>query len=235
MAARIAYYGNIVKDGLVLNLDAGKVDSYPKSGTTWRDISGFQNNATFTNGPTYDTGSFGSILFDGVDDYVINTSSVNIPVGNSSRTIQFWTYPKSNQNNFIQIGTAAGGGGGNQYYIIEFLNIAGTTFLFTDGKNAGNNLTISGSQLPTLNIWNHITFGSSGQNWFYYLNGALARSGTWPTTINTVGQKFIVGKRDDVVQATTNGNIAQVLIYNKDLSATEVLQNYNATKGRFGL
>ena len=53
MSGRISYYGNIVKDGLVLCLDAAKKDSYPRSGTLWNDISGGQRNGTLINGPTF--------------------------------------------------------------------------------------------------------------------------------------------------------------------------------------
>jgi hypothetical protein len=230
MSANVA--PNVVRNGLVLDLDAANQKSYPGTGTGWSDLTGNANNGTLTNGPTFSSGNGGSIVFDGVDDYVINSSTSNIPTGNSSRTIQFWVYPKSDTNNFIQLGT---GGGGNQVYIIEFLNISGTRNLFTDGINGANNVTISGAQLPTLNTWNNITFGNSGQNWFYYLNSVLTLSGTWSVTLNTVGQKYVIGKRDDVVQATTNGNIANVQVYNRALSAQEVLQNYNAQKSRFGL
>ena len=222
---------SIVSSGLVLNLDAGNPQSYSGSGTTWTDLSGNGNNGTLVNGVAYSGGN-DSLVFDGVDDFVINSSTTNIPVGSSSRTIQFWVYPKADTNNFIQLGT---GGGGNQVYIVEFYNIIGTRYLFTDGINVGNNLTISGSQLPTLNTWNHITFGNSGQNWFYYLNGALQTSGTFSVTLNTIGQKYIVGKRDDSPANTMNANMAQVSIYNRALTASEISQNFNALRGRFGL
>ena len=199
-------------------------------GSTWTDLTGRGNNGTLTNGPTYNSSNGGSIVFDGVDDYIINSSTTGIPTGNSSRTIQFWVYPKADTNNFIQLGT---GGGGNQVYIVEFYNFSGTRYLFTDGVNGANNLTISGSQLPNLNTWNHIIFGNSGQNWFYYLNGASQASGTFGVTLNTIGQKVIIGKRDDVVVNTTNGNISQVSIYNRALTAAEIQQNYNATKTRY--
>jgi hypothetical protein len=59
MAGRIGYYGGVVKDGLVLDLDAAKLDSYPRTGTSWKDISGNQNNGTLINGPTFDSGNGG--------------------------------------------------------------------------------------------------------------------------------------------------------------------------------
>src|SRR6056300_382098 len=78
MAGRIAYYGNIVTDGLVLNLDAARKDSYNRTGTTWNDISGNGNNGTLTNGPTFDSEDYGSIVFDGVDDYVtVSATPIN--------------------------------------------------------------------------------------------------------------------------------------------------------------
>jgi hypothetical protein len=63
-------YENIVTDGLVLNLDAGFVGSYPTTASTWYDISGNDKNSTLTNGPTFNSANSGSIVFDGVDDYV---------------------------------------------------------------------------------------------------------------------------------------------------------------------
>ena len=223
------YYGpRIVSSGLVLCLDAANKRSYPGTGTTWTDLSGNSNTGTLTNGPTFSAGNQGSIVFDGVDDYVIDSSTTNIPTGNVSRTIQLWVYPKTNTCPLVQLGMP-----GSQVYIMSFFNIAGTLYLFTDGVNVDNNIIFSGSNLPTLNAWNHMTFGSSGQNWFYYLNGESKLSGTWSVTINTIGQKYVIGNRDDVSVTPTNGNIAQTLVYNRALSATEILQNYNATKTRF--
>ena len=64
------YSPNIITDGLVLYLDAANTKSYPGSGTTWRDLSKSQLNGTLTNGPTFNSSNGGSIVFDGVDDYV---------------------------------------------------------------------------------------------------------------------------------------------------------------------
>ena len=181
---------DIVENGLVLCLDAANKLSYPGSGTTWRDLSGNSNTGTLTNGPTFSAANQGSIVFDGVNDYVINSSPTNIPVGSSSRTVQLWVYPKTNTCPLVQLGT---GGGGNQVYIVSFYNVSGTLYLFTDGINSANNISFSGTDLPTLNTWNHVTFGNSGQNWFYYLNGVSKLSGTFGVTLNTIGQKYIVG------------------------------------------
>ena len=78
--------GGIITDGLVLYVDAGNTDSYPGSGTTWTDISTNSNNGTLTNGPTFDSGDGGSIVFDGTDDYVDFGNILNIGTGDASFT-----------------------------------------------------------------------------------------------------------------------------------------------------
>ncbi len=94
MAGRISYYGNIVKDGLVLCLDAAKRDSYSGVGTDWNDISGFRNNGVLTNGPTFNTDNGGSIVFGGLDDYVLVP---NISIGTKTFTIDTWFNINGNQ------------------------------------------------------------------------------------------------------------------------------------------
>ena len=224
----------IVTSGLVLLLDAGDQASYPGSGTTWTDLSGNGNNGTLTSGPTYSSADGGSLVFDGTDDYVIDSSTTNIPVGSSSRTIEFWVYPKGDTNVFVVNGTG-GAGTGNQIYSVQFYNISGTRYLFSDAVNAGNNLTISGAQLPTLNVWNHIVFGNSGQDYFYYINGVLQKSGTFPANLNTVGQKYLIGRRTDYASNTMNANMARVSIYNRALSGAEITQNFDALRSIYGV
>ncbi len=224
----------IVTSGLVLLLDAGIPHSYPGSGTTWTDLSGNGNDGTLTSGPTYSSANRGSLVFDGIDDYVINSSTTNIPVGSSSRTIEFWVYPKGDTNVFVVNGTG-GAGTGIQIYSVQFYNISGTRYLFSGAPTAGTNITISGAELPTLNVWNHIVFGNSGQDYFYYVNGVLQKSGTFGGTINTVGQKYIIGRRVDTVANTMNANMARVSIYNRALSGAEITQNFEALRSIYGV
>jgi hypothetical protein len=85
-------YEDIVTDGLVLNLDAGFVASYPKGGNLWKDLSGIGNDGTLINGPAFNSDNLGSIEFDGVDD------SISIPDNNSldlsdNLSIEFWFNP----------------------------------------------------------------------------------------------------------------------------------------------
>ena len=83
------YSPKIITNGLVLSLDAANNKSYPRSGTTWTDLSGNNNTGTLTNGPTFNAGNQGSIVFDGVDDYISGGGSI-IPVGTGDYYIESW-------------------------------------------------------------------------------------------------------------------------------------------------
>ena len=95
MAGRVAYTGGIVRNGLVLNLDAAKRDSYPKTGTVWSDISGNGNNGILngaTGGlPSYNSANGGYISFDGTDDYV-DTKQIQFERTNPF-SLCIWVYP----------------------------------------------------------------------------------------------------------------------------------------------
>jgi len=222
----------LITSGLVLNLDAGNINSYPGSGTTWYDLSGNNNNGVLTNGPTFSSENGGSIVFDGTNDYVIDDPTINMPLGSSSRTICVWAYLNNySSNTFIHIGTSSGG----QRYIFQVSTGGAIIYIFTDGLNENNNVSITDAQKPSLNAWNHLTFKNDGQNYEYFLNGVSQKTGTFGTTLNTVTQRYVVGNRDDYAGTPLNGRIATVSVYNRALSSAEVLQNYNVFKGRFGL
>ncbi len=99
----------IITDGLVLALDAANQKSYPGSGTTWSDLSGNGNNGTLTNGPTFDSGNNGSIIFDGVDDYITTGTTPSQLQGNPSFTVSGWFYRNAN----LPVNTGTWGFGGN--------------------------------------------------------------------------------------------------------------------------
>jgi len=204
------------------------------TGGGWADLSGNTNHGELVNGPTFNSGNLGSLVFDGVDDYVLKTQSVNLPIGNSDRTISVWYYATTSSYNLVQIGTG-GAGTGTQAYIISSAFSGSTNFIYTDGINGSNNITASGSQIPQLNRWNNFVFGNLSQNYFYYLNGEFQKSEIWPTALNTVGQQFAIGRRLDTSPSYLNGNISQVSIYNKALTPQEIRQNFYATRGRYGV
>ncbi len=87
-------FRDIVRTGLVLDLDAAQPLSYGGTGTTWNDLSGNGNNGTLTNGPTYDSSNGGSIVFDGVDD----KSTTNITSFGNNTTWEAWVNRTTNAN-----------------------------------------------------------------------------------------------------------------------------------------
>jgi hypothetical protein len=234
MAGRISYTGGIVRNGLVLHLDAAKRDSYPKTGTVWMDLSGGGNTGTLTNGPTFNSSNGGSIVFDGVDDYVSLSDSVSFINSTSPFTLSFWVYYlawpytysdmiflKTNTGYAFQVGASTNG----TYNAIGFGSTSGWIQHHT---NTGYSYF--------LNKWSNVTLVYNGSgatttsNFSPYIDGVLktltAQGGYAATSnINRIGYNYGNGK--------FNGRISNLQIYNRALSTSEVLQNYNALKGRY--
>ena len=242
-------YENIVTDGLVLCLDAGTLMSYLRSGTTWRDISGNGNNGTLINGPTFNSGNGGSIVFDGVNDYinlgrVSNLEFTNIQAFTISMWI-LWTPSGVNLTNAFCYGDVAGvsPAQGDEGYYIALDNgvIRSRSFLFDyfDG-NTFRGIQGNANTIP-INTWFNFTVVSgtnnNANNMMAYVNGTLInttiRGNFSPTSINYNSSSANVAARDGA--ATLNGRVSSTFIYNRALSTTEILQNYNATKSRYGL
>jgi hypothetical protein len=228
MAGRIAYYGGIVTNGLVLDLDAAKKDSYPGAGTAWNDISGNRNNGTLTNGPTFNSSNGGSIVFDGTNDYVSSFTSSISPVG--TKTILCFIYLTTTSRAGI-CGTRSLSGGG---------------FGFTTNRTSAGNLTYyhtGGSLIETAaslnnNVWAQvgIVYNATAATATLYKNGnQIGSTSTGFSAEGATSYNGVIGDEDQSVGTPFKGNIPSVQIYNRALSATEILQNYNALKGRYGL
>jgi hypothetical protein len=219
----------IVTDGLVLALDAGNTKSYPGSGTTWFDRSGNGNNGTLTNGPTFSSGNLGSISFDGVDDTVTITNPPNNPTGSSPRTVSVWFYTEDstwtdNVNNLFYYGSATT----RQSFGIDFF----TTYPNMEIWTFADDLTfsITGPKVG----WHNVTATYDGNlNLKAHYNGVFSAEKTLGGVLNTGNTSINIGSSTTLSYFI--GKVSNVSIYNRALSAAEVLQNYNATKGRFGL
>jgi len=226
---------SIVTSGSVLYVDAGIATSYAGSGSsTWTDLTANANNGTLTNGPTYNTGSGGSILFDGTDDYVNISNSASLQVADTF-TISVWIYANNLSTRYgifstrrsnttgcwqFEVGTGSGGTGrvavtGIGTYIAESIN-----------------------DVIASNVWNNICFvkpNNATQGGIIYVNGLSVS--IYQTTAYTI----LNNSDDKVVGSGTNlgqifpGRVANVCLYNRVLSATEVLQNYQSQRQRFGL
>ena len=216
----------IVQDGLVLNLDAGVDKSYPRNGTTWYDLAG-SNNGTLTNGPTFDRDNGGGIVFDGSNDRVdIGVTPATLVGDGNPATISAWFYPSTTNQRMI-----FGQGTLSRFYIEQY-NRNGSLIAhwgFGDSQNSATSQAFINT-----NTWYHYTATYDGSIAKGYLNGI----NTDTTSIGgskTYGGSLSVGSWGPSGGFYFSGRISTVNVYNRDLSSTEVLQNYNATKGRFGL
>jgi hypothetical protein len=213
----------IVQSGLVLNLDAGVSSSYPGSGTTWTDLSGNGNNGTLTNGPTYSSANGGSIVLDGVDDYIQINQTLTTPftiTGFVRYTDQAKTlnmYMNTNPHTVLGISLNRLGGGQLYVYIGN-----GSGWLAAPSIISSANMII--------NQWYQVTFTSTGSGSILYLNGINV--GTSVHSPSGWGSSYYLGTG---ANEYLRGNIATTQIYNRALSAAEIQQNYLATKSRYGL
>lgn len=230
----------VITDGLVLCLDAANTKSYPGSGTTWRDISGNGNNGTLTNGPTFNNGSGGNMVFDGSNDYVSFSYNSNIAFLNRSEyTLECFARPVATYPNgypaFINREDAAiGSRDGYNLVFTEVSQPANTVFLYTErltaGAGTGNGVSLSKSEF--YNNWHHIVATYDGSIVKLYYDGMSRGTGAGTSTGNLTNNiKTLTVARRDIEH--TNTSISTVRIYNRALSAQEVLQNFNATRYRF--
>ena len=238
------YSPRVITDGLVLYLDAANTRSYPGVGTTWTDLSRSGYTGTLTNGPTFNSGNGGSIVFDGVDDYIVNSS---FPTTNIY-CISLWVKPtilvnsSSTIKSLIQLRYQAAAG--NFAWYIAFgastILVSNEYITITDASNNRRTCVADGGSLLA-NTWYNLVFNFESSAYKIYVNNTLK------TTVNSpAGNVTLLTNPNRLYLSTLDGDgaaprvfsdasIAQTLIYNRALSTTEILQNYNATKGRFGL
>ena len=221
-------YPVIVTNGLVLNVDAGFTPSYSQSGTTWYDVSSSGNNGTLTNGPTFNSNNGGSIVLDGIDDYISLSSSVLFGGSDRTFTLMMWVYGQPNPNAFS-----------------GFLRINGTLLFYspssaTVGSNAGSyrlgypypSTSYMSISLP-INSWYLLTLtnldSQTPSYQGYSLNGEALTTTTYTGRIEPY--EIRIGMADGYI----NGKVGNVIAYNRVLSNDEIKQNYNAIIQRYNL
>ena len=225
----------IVTSGLVLYLDAANVKSYPGTGTTWTDLSGNSNSGTLTpgaSGLTFSRDGGGSIVFDGSDDYV--ETNKTITTSDSSYSLGIWAKSSSTGISNRPVGNADGLNGLTGMDIIWGYPASNNVYAV---RRVGLNNGTCDTQITVNNLstqWHYImvTYNHTGIGTVMYADGISA--GTNTNLGFTCNLPFRVGRDGAAVQSFT-GQISVVQIYNRALSASEVLQNYNSTKSRFNL
>ena len=233
----------LVTKGLVLALDAADPNSYPGSGTTWTDLTGNNLNATLFNGPTFSTDNYGTIVFDGDDDYgQIGTSPLTAI---TVFTFELWvnrTAIATNTPPYDRIFQKDGGVSGYPAWGWSIAESSPAAPSFLSAYNSGSgevNTTIgyNTSANMSLDEWNcYATSVGAEDGGSYpvnlYFNGEFHKSGTISNEVMDTEDVIRIAIGDG---REFKGKIPIVRVYNRALSAVEIKQNYNATKNRFGL
>jgi hypothetical protein len=220
-------FENIVTSGLVLNLDAGWYNSYSGT-TTWFDRSGSGNHVTLRNGPTFDSSSQGSIVFDGTDDYAGNDSPT-LPTGNVTITICTWINVQTTRNDWQGI-VGWGNRASSQSALLDMNN---GRLAFSTWGGQGSEDLISTYNVP-LKTWKFIVGSINNKNIKLYADGIKVLDASITSTPNVASTALRIATTD-YPGRLLNTEVASVQIYNKELTDQEILQNYNAQKSRFGI
>ena len=225
----------IIKEGLVSYIDAGNNESYPGSGTNWYDLSGTGTNCTLANGPTYDSNNMGSIYFDAVDDIVRCGNSANLRITDKI-TIMGFVKPNSDNINVSPIACKWSGTANQRAYYFGFSNKKAWFALSSNGL--GGYPTVTSNTSLINNNWYHIavTWDKSIGDMNIYINGVFdAKTANVKNSIFDSNRQYSIGSEDAGYAPTTRRNISVVQLYNRALSESEIKNNFNAMRQRYGL
>jgi hypothetical protein len=229
---------NIIRNGLVLGLDAASKNSYPGSGTVWTDLSENSNTGTLVNSPTFSSDNNGILTFNGTNQYI------SIPIQNLSRPCTFSTW--LNFNNLAGFQTLVGqdtstaiargrfyfqkAGGTAEGYILNVVN-------FSIVLSNGTIVVVNAINPVVINQWYNYSAVLTTTTLSLYENGILQNTVSDSNTFLTPNTTIVLnaGYFSNAIADYINGRSSSFLIHNRALTATEIAQNYNAQKSRFNL
>ena len=215
---------SIVTDGLVLCLDAANQRSYPKSGTVWTDLAG-NNNGTLTNGPTFDAGNGGGIVFDGTDDRV-DVSNLSASMFSTGATVfAFLKLANATPSNANQSGIWGFGADARSHYPYT----DGYAYMNTFRTSRVGPITLS-SSIDRAKPHSLCITSKNSDRWKMYQNTELVSNQVAQSSINLPCNVFGQSCTD---ARYLEGAFYSFLMYNRALTADEIRQNYEATAGRY--
>ena len=242
----VLYNPGIVTDGLVLCLDAANPKSYPGSGTAWVEMCRISNNATLVNGPTFDSSNGGYIRCDGLDDYIEVVDSSSLDFGANNFTIEYWFRKLQTTSSFDNIWgpnkwNTGASPGTNEWTLTIGDGTVGNADRYSFFISSSNSFYGTGesTEVLSLNTWYQLVAVRNGANMRTYLNTVLKQnvnpSGmSSSTAVDNVGRNLRIGN-SGVNSLYTNVDSAILRIYNRALLDSEISQNFNALRGRFGI
>lgn len=209
------------RDGLVLYYDAADVDSTGGGGSIWYDLSGNGYNGTLTNGASFTSTNGGSVLFDGSNDYVETNSNSIIPNGLSPFTIEVL---------YTMTGTAGGAlfvnyGPGYTSGTIWF---SGQYGIYLDGAVYASGAPLATGTRHMVSTRNADGFTTT------YINGVVSNSGMLTASINN-NLNYRIGTDVNGTAEPFAGHLYLIRVYNRALNSYEIMENFQANRGRLGL
>lgn len=226
----------IVRDGLVLHLDAANKKSYPGSGTTWFDLNGNIRDVTLNNSPSFNSTDQKYFAFDGVNDFGTSPFYSAISTTSTPHTMMAWINYVTNNAIYgiVNIGQWADTEYATGIVLINNVfhwsyNGAGPQFM------AGN--TVSSDYTLASNTWYHLAFSRTASSVSFFVNGQpiVTKSSSMNASIFSSPIMIGVGSQNGARSGYFNGKIAQASVFNRALSSSEVRQNFNALRSRFGI
>ena len=198
-----------------------------ETGGGWGDLSKKDNNGEFVNGPIFNFANRGSIVFDGIDDYINIPTSPIVNGSYNNWTIDVWMKPGDQVSRFI----TPSSNGVDQFLAYDNTNQR-VNVQITESGDVNNRLRAGTTGSVPIGVWSMVTVSINNLNIKIYVNGLLTNSYTETISIGSWVGFWRLGQRINNTFWYL-GEIAMVKTYSRELTSTEVLKNYTATKSRF--
>jgi hypothetical protein len=225
--AKVSNYRNIITRGLTYYLEATAAESIPETGTIWTDIIN-NNTATLTNGAVWSSTNSGIVTVDGADDFI---DCGNVVGSATTFTICSWVFPGSTQTTYADI--FDNNHSGVQNWVVQ-QNI-GNTNQYAFDVIGSSSFSSTGLFSLTANTWAFLTFTWDNDRARGYTNGSLFGTGASAPGALTYASPYLRLGRWGGGGRNWNGRYGNFYYYNRVLTASEILQNYNIQRSRFGL
>jgi hypothetical protein len=218
-----------VSDGLILNLDAGNRASYAGAGTTWVDLSSNRISASLVDGPVFaGTGASTYFSFDGTNDHVDIPTTLSVNASSFTYEAVFRITTGADGNSLFSLNYSSPSSG----YLIR-QTTGNNLIVYT---NIGTEPSISSNSVISNNTIYHLTVVQSGGSCSIYFNGTLDKTASLANPVLTSSNPTFIGRRGlPIYGAQLSGNIYLTKLYNRALTAAEVLQNFNFYRSRYGI
>jgi hypothetical protein len=229
-ALKSKFANTIIESGLVLNLDAGNIYSYAGAGTVWYDVTVNSYNGTLIGSPSYASTNNGGIIFDSVAKYVTLPAS-GLAFGTGQFAIEAWVFSTA----AVSYNHVYSSQSSNNVGFISLYYQNGYGFSIADLGNSAVRTATTHQTVVSQNTWYHVVgIRNASNQYIVYVNGVESTTNSTSSYPLTATAPQIASNPASNTERFT-GTIASFRLYNTSLSAAQVLQNYNATKGRFGL